>query len=126
MPTAPAAHVRRSCHPAYARCDRRRPSAPGVNVEQALGANEEHEEMPAPDEEAQPQRSIRTAAIPSAEELSEHCDNGHIPYRDWCPDCNEAFGRERAHKGTDCLHKRLVPLISCDYLFITQKRILSR
>ena len=47
-------------------------------------------------------------------------------YRDWCPDCNEAFGRERAHRGTDSLHQRLVPLISCDYLFITQKGVFSR
>ena len=61
---------------------------------QALGADE-HDELHAPDEEAQPQRSIRTPATPSAEELAEHCDNGHIPYQDWCPDCNEAFGRER-------------------------------
>ena len=81
---------------------------------QARGAEDEQDELHAPDEEAQPQRSIRTPATPSAEEMAEHCDNGHIPYRDWCPDCNEAFGRERAHRGTDSLNQRLVPLISCD------------
>ena len=67
-----------------------------------------------------------TLATPAAEELAEHCDKGHIPYRDWCPDCNEALGKERAHISTDSLHKRLVLLISCDYLFITQKSIFSR
>ena len=94
---------------------------------QALGADEQ-DELHKPDEEAQPQRSIRTPATPSAEELAEHCDNSYIFYRDWCPDCNEAFGRdrERALGGTDCLHERIVPLSSCDPVVITQKGILSK
>ena len=57
--------------------------------------------IPAPDEEAQPQKAIRTPAKPSAEEVAENCDNGHLPYRRWCSDCVEAFGRECAHKAID-------------------------
>ena len=95
-------------------------------MEEAPGAGEEHDEMHAPEEKAQPQGAIHTLATPSAEELAEHCDNGLIPHSDWCPDCVETFGRERAHKGTDFLHQRLVPQISCDYLFITQKGVFSR
>ena len=64
MPTAPAAHVRPS-YPAFAKGDRQRSSAWGGNVGQALGA-EEVGELQAPDEEAQPQRSLRTPATPSA------------------------------------------------------------
>ena len=58
--------------------------------------------------------------------MAEHCDNGHIPYRDWCPDCNEAFGRERVPRGTDSLHQRLVPLVSCGYLLVAQNGVFSR
>ena len=93
-------------------------SATGVKVGQILSADDEHEAMHAPEEEAQPQHSIHTPATPSAEEMADHCDNGHIPYRDCCPDCSEAFGRERAHRGDDSLHQRLVSLVSCDYLYI--------
>ena len=93
---------------------------------QALGADGKHDGMHAPEEEAQPQRTIHTPATPSAEEMAEHFDNGHIPYRDWCSDCVEAFGRERAHKGTDSPHHQLVPRISCDYLFVKQKGVFSR
>ena len=66
MPTAPAAHVRPSYPPAYARGDRQRISVLGGNVGQALGA-EELDELQAPDEEAQPQRPLHTPATPSAE-----------------------------------------------------------
>ena len=78
---------------------------------QALGAEDEQDEMNAPDEEAQSQRPTRTPATPSAEEMAERCANGHIPCLDWCPDCNEAFGREWAHQGTDSLYQKLTPSV---------------
>ena len=51
-----------------------------------------------PEVEVQPQKSIRTPVTPTDAELAEHRDNGHLEYREWCPDCVEGFGREWAHK----------------------------
>ena len=93
---------------------------------QALGAEDEHDEMQAPEEEDEPQRSIHTPATPSVEEMAELCHNSQILCRDCCPDCFEAFGRDRTHEGTDCLHQRPMPLISCGYVFVTQGGVLSR
>ena len=56
--------------------------------------------MHAPDEETQPQRSLRTPSTSSAAELAEHRNNGHIPYRDWCPECIKQLGMQWAHRAT--------------------------
>ena len=41
---------------------------------------------------------------------------GHIPYRDWCPVCVQAQGREMGHMKDE--HKeRQVPEYSWDYCF---------
>ena len=77
-------------------------------------------------EEIQPARSIRTPVMPSEQELAEHRSNGHLPYRDWCPDCVEAFGREWPHKSTHGSGARTIPLISCDYLYITERGVLAK
>ena len=70
------------------------------------------------EEEAQPQRLVKTPYTPSKTEMAEHRANGHIPYRCWCPDCVEGFGREWAHTGSGI--DRDFPLVSCDHLYITQ------
>ena len=75
-------------------------------------------------EEAQPQKSVKIPDMPTKADMAEHRACGHIPYRDWCPDCVEAFGRERAHQGHE--GDRSIPLISCDYLFITPRGVLMR
>ena len=46
------------------------------------------------EEEVQPQRLVKTPYTPTKAEMAEHRANGHIPYRNWCPDCVEGFGRE--------------------------------
>ena len=73
-----------------------------------------------PDDEEDVQRhpSLRAPDAPTKEEIAEHQASGHLPYRSWCPDCVEAFGRERPHKPGG---NRSIPLISCDYLFITPR-----
>ena len=76
------------------------------------------------DEEAQPQRLVKTPYTPSKAEMAEHRANGHIPYRSWCPDCVEGFGREWAHTGSGI--DREFPLVSCDYLYITQSGVFLR
>ena len=67
-------------------------------------------------EEAQPQRLVKTPYTPTKAEMAEHRANGHVPYRCWCPDCVEGFGREWAHTGSGV--DRDFPMVSCDYLYI--------
>ena len=64
--------------------------------------------------------------MPTAVEMEQHRIDGHLPYRDWCPDCVEGFGREWARASHGSLAQRAIPLISCDYLFITEKGIFAR
>ena len=61
---------------------------------------------PQTEEEAQPQRLVKTPYTPTAAEMAEHRANGHLPYRCWCPDCVEGFGREWAHAGLIALIAR--------------------
>ena len=76
------------------------------------------------EEEVLPNRAIRTPYQPSQSELEEHRID-HLPYRSWCPECVEGFGREHPHLS----HKdkaRWVPVISCDYLFLTARGVFTR
>ena len=71
------------------------------------------------------QRPLRTPYTPSASEIAQHRADGHNPYRDWCKDCNEAFGRESAHRDTH--HDAVwVPVISCDYNFLSAHGVFHR
>merc|ERR1712023_300011 len=45
-----------------------------------------------------------------------HKLRGHIPYRNWCPICIKAMGRDMAHK-EDKGNERLLPEYSWDYCF---------
>ena len=75
-------------------------------------------------EEAQPNKRITAPDTPTKEEVEAHRANGHIPYRSWCPHCVEGFGREWPHK-SGC-SSRTMPLISCDYLYITPTGVFAR
>ena len=67
-------------------------------------------------EDVQPQQTLTTPELPSRAVIEEHRID-HWPYRSWCEECVEGFGRERSHGHGD---KRL-PLISMDYAFVTRK-----
>ena len=56
----------------------------------------ESKELTAQEEEAKPARRIPRPDMPSQAEIDQHRLD-HIPYRAWCPECVEGFGRERAH-----------------------------
>ena len=45
------------------------------------------------EEEPQPHRSIAALGLLTKAEMAEHRANGHQPYRSWCSDCVEGFGR---------------------------------
>ena len=75
--------------------------------------------------EAQPSKRLPSPYMPTASEIADH-RVGHMPYRSWCDECVEAFGRERAHRHHDNLHARQVPVISMDYLFATARGVFKR
>ena len=59
------------------------------------GAEAQDQELDADpgEEEVQESSTIKVPDAPTKEELAEHQANGHLPYRSWCPECVEAFGR---------------------------------
>ena len=83
------------------------------------------EDAPDTEAEVEPRRIARTPETPTASQRAEHADT-HIPYRPWCDECVEAFGRERGHFAHDHLGGRRIPLVSMDYLFVTEKGVFSR
>ena len=91
--------------------ERDRPEASGAEGDEEVGLkwppsisetarHELQEQFYAPEEnhEAHPHQRIATPDVPSPAEMAEHLDNGHAQYRNWCPECVEAFGREWAHR----------------------------
>ncbi len=62
--------------------------------------------------------TLKAPVKPSAEEISKH-NATHLPYRNWCPICVRAKGREDAHyRGAnipDDDDKDGVPVVSMDY-----------
>ena len=74
--------------------DERTQPTPQDDTSQPSGTNEG--EMTAPqeeEEEVQHQRTLNAPDAPTKEEVAEHRANGHLPYRSWCRECVEAFGR---------------------------------
>ena len=67
-------------------------------------------------EDVQPQQILKTPELPSRAEIEAHRID-HWPYRSWCDECVEGFGRERVHAHGDCK----VAMISMDYGFVTSK-----
>ena len=85
-----------------------------------LGLSVSNEETEIPVEQARTIKALKTRDTPTQEMIDLHRIT-HIPYRSWCPECVEGFAREWAHRQRES--ERLVPLISCDYLYITEKGI---
>ena len=69
--------------------------------------------------EIQQQTPIASPTLPSQSERMEHRIT-HLPYRSWCDECVEAFGRERAHRSA-ALDACVFPLISVGYMFYSRK-----
>ena len=60
-------------------------------------------------------RDLRDPKLPSREEIEKH-NLTHLPFRDWCPICVKAKGREMDHK-RDNGKERKLPEYSWDYCF---------
>ena len=107
-------------------------SAEGEQATGASGAGDggdpssaEGELVEAPEaEEVQQQASMPSPTLPSHSERMEHRIT-HLPYRSWCDECVEAFGRERSHHAAS-LEKRTFPLVSIDYMFLTPKGLILK
>ena len=54
--------------------------------------------------------------LPTEFEWEQHCLMGHIPYRNCCPVCVRAQGRDAQHQ-SDKGEERLLPEYIWDYLF---------
>ena len=84
----------------------------------------EGQEITVEEEVVEPQRVVKTPYTPSASEVAEHRVT-HSPYRDWCDECREAFGREAAHAHGE--HRAAwVPVVSTDYLFLSARGVCTK
>ena len=71
----------------------------------------EEDEITTEETEVLPQQTVRTPFQPTASQLAKHRID-HLPYREWCPECVEGFGREKPHSTNT--NRRWVPVISMD------------
>ena len=46
-------------------------------------------------------KKVKDPKLPTSEEVDSHYVMGHIPYRDWCPICVKAQGRDMGHMKRD-------------------------
>ena len=104
----------------------------GEREEQERGDRQEAEpagvEVHADDEgqeEAVQRRPLPTPVLPPPSEIAHH-KTTHCPYRSWCDECVEAFGREWPHHHLGNGHGRSVPVIHMDYAFLTDWGLFKR
>ena len=93
--------------------------AAGSEQAKDKGPSDDGEVIESTEEEVQPRQVHRTPPLPTQSQLDEHRID-HLPYRSWCPECVEGFGREAAHTSHQN-QARWVPVISCDYLFLSAR-----
>ena len=102
----------------------------GLDIDAALAAEPEAHVRPEPTEdhgrspEGHAPVLLRSPIRPSAEDVERH-DATHVPYRNWCPTCVAARGKEAPHKrqvgaGLDRRKARL-PKVSLDYQELKSK-----
>ena len=82
------------------------------------------DEVVSTEEEVLPGKRMRTPQAPTQSELDEHGID-HLPYREWCADCVEGFGREDAHTSSE-VKATWIPVVSTDYLFVTKRGIFTK
>ena len=86
--------------------------------------SDEGEIIESTEEEVQPRKVQRTPVLPTQSQLDGHRID-HFPYRSWCPECVEGFGREIAH-ASHANRASWVPVVSCDYLFLSARGVFMR
>ena len=76
------------------------------------------------EEEVQRPLIIRGARSPSAAEVQEHEDQGHVQYRSWCRICVGARGtgsQHRTRQGDLAASADADPVVAADYCFFSAK-----
>ena len=96
----------------------------GLDIHEALFAEPEAQNKSGPTEdmgsnpEGQAPTFLRSPIRPSAEDVEKH-DATHVPYRNWCPICVAARGKEDPHKrqvgARQGKRKAGLPKFSLDY-----------
>jgi hypothetical protein len=61
-------------------------------------------------------RKLVDPKLPTQDKVDEHYLRGHVPYRNWCPVCIRARGKDMDHQ-KDSGKERKVPEYSWDYCF---------
>ena len=61
-------------------------------------------------------RNLGDPRLPTKEEVEQHRIRRHIPYRNWCPECVKAMGKEMGYY-RDKGKVRDIPEYSWDYCF---------
>ena len=61
-------------------------------------------------------RKLLDPSLPSRDEVDEHYVMGHLPYRNWCPVCIRAKGKDMDHQ-SDKGKERKLPEYGFDYCF---------
>ena len=61
-------------------------------------------------------RKLVDPKLPTREKVEEHYLRGHVPYRNWCPVCIQAKGRDMDHQA-DSGKERKLPEYAWDYCF---------
>ena len=69
-------------------------------------ANEDYERIGLPKEDEVVKRIV-DPKLPSQEEVDRHYLMGHLPYRNWCPVCVRAKGRDQDHTADSGKERRL-------------------
>ena len=90
----------------------------GLQQSQAEG----HEDLPE-EEETTDKRVSADPGQPTRSEREDH-NVDHTPYRSWCEECVRGRATGEQHRATGGV--RSMPVISMDYLFVTQGQILRR
>ena len=106
------------------RCSAARELLAGEDAEAEAHPGGEEDEIQAPEEETRPFKAMNRPEAPTQEEIDRHRID-HLPYRAWCPECVEGFGRERPHRASQD-HERSIPLISLDYMYLARSGVFAR
>ena len=60
-------------------------------------------------------KKIHDPKLPTKEEVKEHFESAHMPYRSWCHHCVRGRGRERDHRRRSGEEQQGVPEYHLDY-----------
>ena len=91
----------------------------GLEEDARLPTGEVLEDLGAQPEEEEQEDNLRKLVdpkLPTQEKVDEHYLRGHVPYRNWCPVCIRARGRDMDHQ-QDSGKERKLPEYSWDYCF---------